>query len=131
MTDHISESFKLIHSWPVFTLSYTVFWWGTVQLVHYGIRWGQPFRFIVWDNRSGCVGLWIQVDKRLKWFGTKVRIHGVISTGYMHYVIIIDIYNPEYKSRAASSDITRLSAASTNRSEYISSTPPLPSHSHC
>lgn len=132
-TDHIFESCKLIYSWLYFLHCYTVFWWGTLynsliielgEVTHYN-------SFIVWYNRSSWVGLCIQVDWRLTWVGTKVRIHGVIATGYMHYVIVRDIYNPEYKSRAASSDITRSSAASANRIGYIASTRALPSLSHC
>lgn len=81
------------------------------------------------DERASWVGSWIQVDCVLIWFGTKVRIHGALATGQMHYVTVRDIYNPENKSRAASSDITRSSAASTKGPQYLSSTPALPSAS--
>lgn len=131
VADRMLESFKLVHNWlSFFALSYTALWWGsTVPAFHYSIRWGHPLSCIVRDNRWGWARSWIQVECRLTWIGFELRIHGGISTGYMHHAIVRDIYNPEYKSRAASSDITRSSAASTNHLEYISCTSQLLSFS--
>lgn len=79
-----------------------------------------------WSSSWG--GLWNQVDRILTWFGTNVWMHRDISTECMHCEIVRDIYNPEYKSRAASSDITRSTAASTD-SNILSCPPLLPSPS--
>lgn len=53
--------------------------------------------------------LWNGVWQILTRSGTYLWMYGDTFPGYMHYVMITDIYNPEYRSGAALSDISRSS----------------------